>query len=565
MFHPSPYVSIRDDANLRSLSQNERTFTRECALASNRKSLRVDGRTSDEVRPVRLHLSRWDFGSECTVQWGSTRVTALCTAELVRPNLDRPAEGKLDISVDLSPAASPAFRQAPPFTTGLGPSASAVPNFSDQNQRLLSNRILRCLERIILVGGALDTEALCLVPAQWVWRFQLALTVLDDGGNIMDAAVLAAMASLRHYRKPQVEMDGNKDEGETAASTSSQDTSKPVLIPSHLREPTPLPLHHTPLAVSFAFIPFEDGRINSNSSSSANMVSSSSGTVAALIDPTNREELLQNGALTVGMNVHLEVCLLDYGGGCELPPTQLKDCWRKAESSIRQLCAMLEKSLEEADQQAQKDRLQKLQQKQRLDQAAMNQAPALPPGSNVPFFQGVEPMEVEGGEDKEDGDKVRQIQTEAEEAYRRDALDFKQGYRATKVREDNDHMRHSSQPYFNQAGALLKAMLKSAQSSTTGGETRTETKPPPDNTGKAKANKTPPKSKTKTKESVPMEDSDEEEAPQILQSEFSTSTKPPSQSAATNRESRGEDDDEDIDDLAMAVISKKKKKKKSKK
>lgn len=92
------YISIRDDDGLRSLSRNERAFTRECALGTGtfnnhsrrRRSLRVDGRTMDQVRPVRLHLGRWDHGSECTVQWGNTRVTSLCTAELVRPNLDRP-------------------------------------------------------------------------------------------------------------------------------------------------------------------------------------------------------------------------------------------------------------------------------------------------------------------------------------------------------------------------------------------------------------------------------------------------------------------------------------------
>jgi len=92
----STYISIRDDSGLKSLSRNERAFTRECALRafgnanSRSKALRVDGRSSEQVRPVRLHLGRWDHGAECTVQWGNTRVTSLCTAELVRPNLDRP-------------------------------------------------------------------------------------------------------------------------------------------------------------------------------------------------------------------------------------------------------------------------------------------------------------------------------------------------------------------------------------------------------------------------------------------------------------------------------------------
>ena len=86
---PQTYVSIRDDAGIQSLSQNERAFVRAGALHP-RRSLRVDGRNAEQVRPVRLNLGRWDHGAECTVQWGHTRVTSLCTAELVRPNLDRP-------------------------------------------------------------------------------------------------------------------------------------------------------------------------------------------------------------------------------------------------------------------------------------------------------------------------------------------------------------------------------------------------------------------------------------------------------------------------------------------
>ena len=126
------------------------------------------------------------------------------------------------ISVDLSPSASPSFRHGPPATTGGG-GGSSIPNYASQNQRLASNRILRCIEKIIVTGGTLDVEALCLIPAQWVWKFQLALTVLDDGGNIMDAAVMAAIASLRHYRKPQVDLVGDTTEKDGEGSGGEEE------------------------------------------------------------------------------------------------------------------------------------------------------------------------------------------------------------------------------------------------------------------------------------------------------------------------------------------------------
>ena len=572
----SNYVSIRDDAGSRSLSRNERVFTRECALRVSRP-LRIDGRTANQVRPVRLHLGRWDHGAECTVQWGNTRVTSLCTAELVRPHLDRPNEGQMVLSVDLSPSASPSFRQAPPFTTG-GPGTNqggGGPNFASSSQRLQANRILRCLEKIVLTGGTLDVEALCLIPSQWVWRFHVAITLLDDGGNPMDAAVMAAIASLRHYRKPHVDMQGGG--GDDAAAMAS-----PVLIPSHLKEPTPLPLHHTPLAISFAFIPLEDGLITIAASAS-----SSAGAVAALVDPTDREELLQKGSLTVGMNIHGEVCLLDYGGGCELPPTKLHECCKKAEFCIRQLCEMLEKSLDDADLQAQKDRLQKLvlQQQQQQPQPPLLELPPLPSTTSSPFFQHSDtPMGDDMKMDEDNNETTtEQMQIQADEEYRQLALDYTQGYKATKVREDDDHMKHSSQAYFNQAGKLMKALVQSAKSASASSHPKglldtesatnvTDEKQPSQanvaNTinpttkapaaAMAKPNKPPM--------AIGQLDSDEEEATQMLQSEFQT--EPPPAAATTvppSKPTGDDDDDDDMDDLAMAIVSKKKKNKKKKK
>lgn len=429
-------------------------------------------------------------------------------------------------------------------------------------------------------------EALCLIPGQWVWRFQLALTVLDDGGNIMDAAVMAAIASLRHYRKPQVDLggaDGNSNNTNTAPQEDAVATA-PILIPSHLKEPTPLPLHHTPLSISFAFIAMEDG---SSLSTTANM-SSSSGIVAALVDPTDREELLQSGSLTVGMNVHAEVCLIDYGGGCELPPPQLEKCWKKAESCVRQLCTMLETSLEDADQQAQKDRLEKLKQQQQQGSGVIGTGPSplggLPPLPNEtsPYFeQSDNPsgnVTMMGAEETDAAnDAIKRMETEAEEAYRQQALDYSQGYKANKVKEDDDHMRHSSQPYFNQASKLMKSLLASAsqpdaKSKNDNQHGNTTTNPSTDKASTTRKVKTAKQKATNS--SGPMDDSEEEEeTTQLLQSEFANpavATGKPMAEAKTEaakpkEEMMDNDNDSDIDDLAQAIVTKKKKKKKSKK
>jgi exosome complex component RRP45 len=437
----STYVAIRDDSGLRSLSVNERDFLRSCALKnattiddddddfnnSKNKILRIDGRGANDVRKVRLHLGRRDNEAECTVQWGvGTRVTSLCSAELVPPSPDRPNEGIVNFTVDLSPMATSSFKLAPAIGTGTVSSSGITTfrgsNYSDQSQRLLSNRILRCIERIVLIGGALDTEALVLEGGKWVWRFTVALTVLDAGGNILDACVLAAMAALRHYRKPQVDLSSSGGTGDESltANYASNNTVLPTMIPSTIKEATPLPLHHTPLSISFGLIPADDA-VNSATSTSI---------VAALIDPTDREELVQSGSLTVAMNVHSEVCLLDYGGGCELTPSKLKECWRVAEVAIKDLCQLLETTLTQADEQAQNERLRLLQLQQQVHTSSLPPLPSASSNKNTPFLQQIEDMDVDSNVDET---QVQQAQREAEEAYRKQALDYSSGRKFQKV------------------------------------------------------------------------------------------------------------------------------------
>lgn len=61
---------------------------------------------------------------------------------------------------------------------------------------------------------------------------------MDNAGNITDACLLAVVAVLLAFKRPDVTVD---------ASTSSVTIHSP-----DVREPLPLSVHHTPLAVTFA-------------------------------------------------------------------------------------------------------------------------------------------------------------------------------------------------------------------------------------------------------------------------------------------------------------------------
>jgi len=46
-----------------------------------------------------------------------------------------------------------------------------------------------------------------------------------------------------------------------------------------------------------------------------------------VVDPSLEEELVMEGRLVVGMNVHQEVCVLQMNGGVPLLPDQVFHCW----------------------------------------------------------------------------------------------------------------------------------------------------------------------------------------------------------------------------------------------
>lgn len=574
------YTPLRDDTSYRSMSSNERSFIRSCAtgiithtghgnnntrIDRNGNILRTDGRSAGESRPIRMTFSRSHNVSECTVQFGAnTRVSSVVTCQLIPPpHLDRPNDGSIAFSVDLSPMSAMGFEYVQPASTLTGQQSSiggGMGQAQDDGQKLLSNRILRIMERTLLNGGAIDAEALCVQSGKWVWRLMVDVTVLDHGGNLVDACVLSAIAALRHFRKPEVEVDENG--------------GGPSILHSDEREPTPLPLHHSPLTVTFGLYSDPTG---------------ASTTVSALVDPSHREELVMDGTTTFSFNKYGEMCSLDFPGGCELKPRQLVTCATLGKRKCVELCEILEKSLTEADQKATEERLSRLKLAGGFGSSSEVALPEI--SENVPFVERTD-MERDGEmmEVEEEGlkDRAAAIAAVEEESYRINALDYAQGHIAAKVKEDDTKKGKSSKgPMFG--GSLMAAMLKSAGESTATDEDNTfasdlELK------GSSKKSKSAAASTSRTKEaddefeklaqeasntSTTVQrttvssmdiDSDEEETT-VVQSEFVQMAEEPvvqQKKSKTKTKVVKQDDDDDVDDLAMAVKSKSKKKKSKK-
>ena len=115
-----------------------------------------------------------EFSSTAEVQLGVTRVICFVRGEVVAPHPDRPTEGLVQFNATLSVAAESAG-----FT---------------------NNDVVRMLEKAIRESDAIDTESLCIVGGEYVWLITCDVRLLDYGGSILDASLLAASVAIRAFR-----------------------------------------------------------------------------------------------------------------------------------------------------------------------------------------------------------------------------------------------------------------------------------------------------------------------------------------------------------------------------
>ncbi|ROT35844.1 exoribonuclease family protein [Sodiomyces alkalinus F11] len=266
-------------------SANEKQFL----LQALQEGLRLDGRAFDEYR--KLDLTLGDEYGTADVSLGQTRVLVNISAEVTVPFPDRQFDGIFQISTELSPMASPHFE----------------PNRTTETEILLS----RLLEKTIRRSGALDTESLCLVAGSKVWSVRADVHVLAHDGNLVDAACLATVAALRHFRKPDTAIES----GELTIFTPAE------------REPVPLGWLHSPYCVTFGFFGDEGETV--------------------LLDPDWREEHLAVGSCTFGLNKHGEVCHVTKLGGEPVEATTLLKCAAIAGQKIKELSDLVDAKLAE--------------------------------------------------------------------------------------------------------------------------------------------------------------------------------------------------------------------------
>ncbi|KAJ2336591.1 3'-5'-exoribonuclease, partial [Coemansia sp. RSA 2681] len=228
------------------------------------------------------------------VQLGQTRVLARVSCEVTRPFPDRPTEGIVLFNTELSSMA------------GFGLDSSSSKSSTQEVA------ISRMVERVIKQSRAIDSEALCILAGEKVWTVRIDIHFLDHGGNLIDAASIAAIAALRHFRRPDVTVDGEEA----------------IIHDVKERNPVPLSIHHTPICVTFGFF-----------GAAGDML---------VLDPTLLEEQVQVSSFTITLNSHREICALNKAGGIPLSPAQIQRCTQVALAKVDEVNEKIQLALKSA-------------------------------------------------------------------------------------------------------------------------------------------------------------------------------------------------------------------------
>ncbi|ONM08750.1 Exosome complex component RRP45B [Zea mays] len=165
-------------------------------------------------------------------------------------------------------------------------------------------------------------EFLCVVAGKHVWSVRVDLHILDNGGNLIDAANIAALAALSTFWRPECTVGG--DDGQQVTVHDPE-----------VRDPLPLTIHHMPIAVTFAY--FGEGNI-------------------VVLDPTYKEEAVMGGRMTAIVNSNGDVCAIQKAGGEGLMSSVTMQCLRIASVKATDITSKIKKAVLIWDVEAQPNR-----------------------------------------------------------------------------------------------------------------------------------------------------------------------------------------------------------------
>ena len=164
-------------------------ITEEYVQSLSKLGKRMDGRKFDEYRNLSIEygISAKSAEGSARVKIGGTEVVAGVKLDLGTPYSDRPAEGTIMVNVELLPLSSTKYESGPPDVSAI------------EMSRVIDRGIREC--------DAVDFKKLCVTPGEKVWMVFVDIYPLNNDGNLIDAASLAATAALKSAVFPKLNGD----------------------------------------------------------------------------------------------------------------------------------------------------------------------------------------------------------------------------------------------------------------------------------------------------------------------------------------------------------------------
>lgn len=228
------------------------------------------------------------------IRLASTAVLATVQCEPMLPIPDGLApRGRIVVSIDMPSICSPAVGQATSATAAAG----AAGRWTGERDMANLAELLQCTASKQLV----DLFSLSVVEGHSVWSCHCDIVVLEDDGNLRDAAFLAMMAALSRVRLPRCELDD-----ESGALNVIEEHAQAMRLT--------LPLYPCTFAVV-------EG--------------------AALLDPCAEEEMHASTCFTLMLDAAGALRALHKSGGAPLPGSLLPECLRVAQGRVPMLVTLV--------------------------------------------------------------------------------------------------------------------------------------------------------------------------------------------------------------------------------
>ena len=219
-----------------------------------RKGERLDGRGFVEYRDLEIEANVVPAKAEgsALVKLGDTSIVAGIKVLVGDPYGDSPDQGVIMVTAEMSPIASPLFELGPPKEGAI--------------------ELARVVDRGVRESGTVDTKKLCIEEGKKVYMVFADVYPMEYDGNLIDASSIAVNAALLTTKYPEMKWEDDK----------VVKTGKMLQLPLNN-----MAIEHTVSKIDESLV----------------------------IDPTLKEEFVQDCRLTMAVDKESNFTAIQKGGG----------------------------------------------------------------------------------------------------------------------------------------------------------------------------------------------------------------------------------------------------------